>query len=441
MLSWTDFEGTNVQQASIFSLIKHNKQLLTFIAITLFYFFESAQIAYFNVLAPQFLHAHVYTHHQISMLSAMYYYGNVIGLIPIGFMLDHFQLRKTLLWAILGSVIAAFFLFASNHFLLECIARFFCGFFGGAFSFVGGIRIIFLLFPRRFTTYMGLFLAAGMLGGLICQYPLLIVSKHFGTNYAMLCMALFGLIVMGFNLVYLSPIDAPTNHKRGSLGSYLINTFKSFYGITHNIKNWLNCFAVIFLDTPVSILGTLWGVVIISTVYHLPNTTSALVITMLFVGLIFGSPFWGLVSDRYNHARWIVQIGSATSLMCLLLISFLNLKSTYCIAALFFLLGFFSACQTVVFTWLTKDMREDKIATNSAFNSIIFMFAGGSLKQISSYLLTIPPIHLCNISINNALLLMGVLMGSILIFLFLQDFGIAISKNLFRKIKNEITLS
>jgi MFS family permease len=70
----------------------------------------------------------------------------------------------------------------SQDFYLQWFARFICGFFGGTFSFVGGIRVLANLFPHRFTLFIGLFLSAGMLGGLICQYPLLISVNYFGIS-------------------------------------------------------------------------------------------------------------------------------------------------------------------------------------------------------------------------------------------------------------------
>jgi MFS family permease len=80
----------------------NKKDLLTFFAITLFYFFESAQMSYFNVLAPGFLSHGIYQHEQIASLSAAYYYGDMIRLLPVGFALDRFPLRSTLLWTIFG---------------------------------------------------------------------------------------------------------------------------------------------------------------------------------------------------------------------------------------------------------------------------------------------------------------------------------------------------
>lgn len=173
--------------------------IFTFIAITIFYFFESIQMGYFNVLAPTFLSHNIYDHQQIGALSAAYVYGCMFGLIPVGYALDHYSLRKSLLWAILGSVIGAFMLLFDQHFLMQWIARFVCGFFGGAFSFVGGIRILASLFPHRFTFFMGLFISAGMLGGMICQYPLLAAVNHLGVIGGEEIVAIFGVFVIIYN--------------------------------------------------------------------------------------------------------------------------------------------------------------------------------------------------------------------------------------------------
>jgi MFS family permease len=172
------------------------KDLFTFFAITIFYFFEVAQMSYFNVLAPGFLSHGIYQHDQIASLSAAYYYGDMVGLLPVGLALDRYPLRKILLWAIIGSVVSAFLLLLSQNFHIQYLARFFCGFFGGTFSFVGGIRVLAAIFPKRFTFFMGLFLSAGMFGALVCQYPLLVVVDHYGEKAAMAIVAIFGLLVL-----------------------------------------------------------------------------------------------------------------------------------------------------------------------------------------------------------------------------------------------------
>ena len=359
--------------------------LLTFLAITIFYFFESAQMSYFNVLAPTFLSHGIYQHDQIASLSAAYYYGDMIGLLPVGFALDHFPLRKILLWAILGSVVGAFLLLISQNFPLQWTARFLCGFFGGTFSFVGGIRVLANLFPNRFTLFIGLFLSAGMFGGLICQYPLLLTVNHLGTMGAMAVMAIFGVFVIIFNLLYLHPITPKTETHHNQ---YPGTVWQMCLEIVKNRKNWLDCIMVVLLDTPVSIIGTLWGVVLLMNFYHFSDAISAWIVMSLFAGLMIGLPVWGALADRYQYPAWIITAGAGGSLLTVLLMLIFPQSHAPFVAMLFFLLGLLSSCQTLGFTWLTKNMRPKLIGRNSAFNSMIFMGTNGGLKQIGACLLS-----------------------------------------------------
>ncbi len=380
------------------------EHLLTFYAITLFYFFESAQMSYFNVLAPSFL-AHGGGHHQIASISAAYYYGCMIGLLPVGFALDYFPLRKILLWAIFGSVIGAVLLMAQN-FYLQWVARFICGFFGGTFSFMGGIKVLSNLFSNRFTFFMGLFLSAGMFGGLICQYPLLLTVNTMGIQTAIIIMAIFGFFVMGFNFFFLHPLSE-NNHPYKKRSSATQGNVRAYIAILKNYRNWLDCLMIVLLDTPVSIIGTLWGIVILMSHYHLPDGISAWIIMSLFSGLMVGLPLWGALADKNNYPAWIIIIGSGASFLSLMLMLIINNPSIIVLGCLFFGLGFFSSCQTLGFTWLTKNMRPELIGTNSALNSMVFMGTNGVFKQIGAYLLSIAPLVGITSSSGNLLILIS----------------------------------
>jgi predicted MFS family arabinose efflux permease len=374
----------------------------TFVAITLFYFFEAIQFGYFNVLAPSFLESGVYNHHQIAALSSAYMYGIIFGLIPVG-LIDRYSIRKVLLWSIFGSVIGAFLLFVFDQYYLRWIARFICGFFGGAFSFVGGIRIVSLLFPKRFTYYLGMFLSAGTLGGLVCLYPLLIAIKHFGIHGAMAIVAGFGFIVMLFNVLYLHPKE---DHAAKQVSH---DSYKDWVAIIKNTRNLLDCIMIILLDTPVSILGTLWGIVILMNVFHLSSIISTWIMMVFFLGMLIGYPTFGVLADKFNDSKWIVFIGSVMSLLLVTLMILNHSLNVIDIFIVFLALGFFSTCQALGFTWLTKNMRPDLIGRNSAFNSMLFMGTNGGFKQFSAILLSLPPL-IGHASGNNLLILIGLCM-------------------------------
>ncbi|MDA0910445.1 MAG: MFS transporter [Proteobacteria bacterium] len=363
-----------------------NRYMYTFVAITVFYFFELAQMSYFNVLAPFYLHEHIYSVNEIASISSAYYYGDMLGLIPCGILLDKYPLRKILLIAILGSTIGAMGLALSTSFYSEWFFRFLCGMFGGTFSFLGGIRILVNLFNARFSFYIGIFLAAGMSGSLICQYPLLLLVENFGIFSAMYSMAIFSILVLVINLIYLHPQPEKQSNK---LLAQL--TWSNLKLIFKNYKNWTDCIMVIFLDTPISIIATLWGVVLLSQIYGFSSVTSSVLVMLMLLGCVIGSPMWGYWGDKYGFSPKLVFMGSSVSLICLLLMLTAT-QNLFFVSSLIFTLGLSSSCQTLGFTWLTKNMRSDQIGLNSAINSILFMSTNGLFKQVGAILIGMPPL-------------------------------------------------
>lgn len=382
----------------------HKSYLLTFLAIALFYAFESAQMAYFNVLAPGLISQHIYSQHQVGAISAAYYYGDMAGLFPVGFALDRWPLRKTLLWALLGSLLGAWLLFASAQFEMQWAARFVSGFCGGTFSFLGGIRLIVLLFPKRFSYWMGVFLAFGMAGEMICQYPLLEVVRHFGTTAAMQVMFAVGVVVIGFNFVWMRP---PLATHQASVQRYTGTRWQWFKEIVGRPQNWGDVLMVVLLDTPVSMLGTLWGVVLLMNFFAFSAAVSAGIVMVMFLGLIIGLPIWGAMGDKYHHPAWVLVVGAGLSaVMGVLLLWVHGLHQPWLVGVLFLGLGFFSSCQTQGFAWLTHAMRPELIGSNSAFNSMIFMAGGGGVKQLGAYVLALPMLWMAGHPAGNLLWMM-----------------------------------
>ena len=384
--------------------LNQRKIALTFLSIILFYFFEFAQMSYFNVLAPSFLATGLYNQHQIGSLSAAYYYGNVVGLLPAGYLLDHFCLRKVMLLAILGSILGALLLVSAHHFSIAWTARFCCGLFGGTFSFIGGIRILADIAKQRFAFFMGIFLTAGMLGGSVCQYPLLWISNHIGVHYSMLTVFWVGFIIWCFNIIFLHPERHSIPKSNNS------NTWRTWLTILKNFRNWGDCLLIIFIDSPFTILGTLWGIVTLTSLYHFSSGISALIISLLFFGSMLGSSLFGAWSQRVRNQNGLVFI--AATLMCGLgsALVFLPHPTVWMIALLFFGIGFLTGSQTIVFSWLITTMQPHLIGRNSAVNSMLFMGAGGCLKQICASLLVMPALIFGKAAALNLLLFISLMM-------------------------------
>lgn len=387
----------------------HQSMFLTFLAVTLFYAFESAQMAYYNVLAPTYLSQGYYQSGGVAAISAAYFYGTMVGLFPMGYFLDRFPLRRIILMGLAGSICGVFLLSTNHLFYSQWIARFICGFFGGTVCFLGGIRIIALVYPTRFSYFMGIFLAAGMFGGMICQYPLLLVVKYFGIENAIRSVLGISLLVLLFNYICLRPSEEVAHSEPAQAEKH--TSWEVFKIIVFNRRNWCDVLMVSLLDTPVSIIGTLWGVVFFTQFFHFSEAASSLVVMSLFLGLIIGLPVIGHIADKRNNPPSIVIGGAIISLLIVFITVKLQLSSSlWSIALLFFGLGFFSSCQTMGFTWITQGFRKELIGRNSAFNSMIFMGTNGLFKQLGAFLLAVPSLFVGSGSSANLMLTLFVAM-------------------------------
>lgn len=402
----------------------NSPNVLIFIAITLFYAFESAQMAYYNALAPTYLSSGLYQQGDIAAISAAYFYGTMAGLFPIGYLIDHFPLRRIILIGLLGSVSGIILLLMENHFYTQWIARFICGFFGGTTCFIGGIRIIAQVYPNRFSYFMGIFLSAGMFGGMICQYPLLFIVKYFGLDGALRTILGVSLSVLAFNFFVLKP-SKDIEHKKEN--DTKIPFFEALKIIVLNRRNWCDVFMVSLLDTPVSIIGTLWGIVFCTSFFGFSETVSSFIVMALFLGLIVGLPIIGHIADRKDNHPSIIFIGAIMSLLIVISVVFLQeSKPLWLIILLFFGLGFFSSCQTMGFTWITQGFHKELIGRNSAFNSMIFMGTNGLFKQLGASLIVIPSLFIGNGSSSNIILIIAISM-------FLATIYSCIRNKIFRK--------
>lgn len=103
---------------------------------------------------------------------------------------------------------------------------------------------------------------------------------------------------------------------------------------------------------------------------------------------------------------------TAMGLMCLFGITLVVLPhpSALLVAVIFFSIGFLTGSQTIAFTWLITNMRPELIGRNSAANSMLFMGAGGGLKQIGAVLLVMPAIIFGKAAAENLILLISVMM-------------------------------
>ena len=85
-----------------------------------------------------------------------------------------------------------------------------------------------------------------------------------------------------------------------------------FLGI---LQNWLACAYTCMMNLPLSLLGGLWGVMYLMDVHGFSKIDATYITSMLFVGMIFGSPLVGWISDRIGSRKLPMTVGAIASLV------------------------------------------------------------------------------------------------------------------------------
>jgi MFS family permease len=343
------------------------------ITVALFFFYEFIQLSLFNSIDKFLMIDFAVNATQLSQLSASYFYGNALLLLPAGIMLDKFSTKKLVfLNSLLCSLATVVFAWSNNYWL--ALAARFCVGSGGAFCFVSCIRIASRWFPaKNMALVTGVILTIGMLGGMASQIPFALLSNNLGWRYAVLLDGALGLLIMAavLCLVKDQPDNAPVrhSHKQRNLRADLVKVMCCQ-------QNWLGgCYASL-MNFPVVLLGALWGIHYLVTVHNLTEMQAAYITTIYFAGMIIGVLFYGWCSDALGLRRLPMIIGPIVSLPSILCLMLLPQLSFTAIASLFCALGISISSQVLVYPTVAE--LNPFALTATAASIVSFLIVSGA---------------------------------------------------------------
>ncbi len=311
----------------------------------------------------------------IGLISACFFYGNVAFLIPAGLILDRYPVRYVMLGgmvlAISGSVIFAF----STNVFSASIGRFLSGMMM-SFGLITCIKLASLwLSSNKMALASSIIVTIGMLGGLASQTPMTILTKTYGWQHAVFIIALLGVVVGFILFIFVKDPKThlnPSKKEKVSIKACLSEVLK-------NPQNWFAGFFTCLLNFPISIFGALFGITYIMGVYQFSAVEASSIVSMLFVGMIFGAPFFGWFSDKIGSRKTPMLIGS---FLCLIFVSILIVFTHFSMSflyALFFIVGFTSGAQVLGYTIVSESNPFSISGTALSFAAMIIMGVGYGL--------------------------------------------------------------
>ena len=356
------------------------KPYLVVFAAALFYLFEFINMNSFNALNDQLREAFHVNALQISNLSAMYFYANVIFMIPAGLLLDRVSTKKLLVSALSLCILSALVFANTNSFITACVCRFITGMGSTLVLLSCAILTSRWIKPTKAGLVLGGAVTLAMFGGMLAQQITCLVDLMGSWRAAVGCIAGLGAVFLVIILWLVE--DYPLGYQE---------TFKSSLDLIHQgfwcnfalaLKNKQIWFAGLYaslINITVMIIGALWGKDYLMTSHGFNATNAATAISAVFLGFMVGSPLFGMISDRLRQRKLPMVIGGVLNLFWVLLI--LHFPFSPMMAGLiFFMLGLLCASQVLVFPLIIESVPMHITASSEAVSAAVIM-GGGAVSQ------------------------------------------------------------
>lgn len=343
----------------------------------LFFFYEFIQMNMLNSLGDAIAKEYAITATQLGNLSACYFYANLAFLLVAGLLLDRYSTRLIILVSMITCVLGTV-LFASSHSLfLASVCRFVSGV-GSAFCFLSSVRLASRWFPpSRLALIVGLVVTMAMLGGVVAQTPLTILSAAIGWRKALLVVAGLGVVITVVILKFVKdrPEGQEELHHIEQQQLQALGFWKAQRQAFLKWQNWLGGIYTCLLNQPVSLLGALWGNSYLQKVHGLSATQASYVTTMIFLGTVVGSPLAGWISDKMGYRRRPMIMGAILAILIVLAIIYSPNLSMAKLLLLFFALGLITSAQVISYPTVAES--NPKILTATSVSVVSICAIGG----------------------------------------------------------------
>jgi len=344
---------------------------------TLYFYFD-----FINQVAPAALgHQLIKAFHTnaatLGFIASCYFYSYAVLQIPVGLIVDRFGPKRPL-------VLAAFF--ASSSCLLfsyasspaqAALTRMMVGA-GAAFSFVSCLKLAANWFPaNRFATMVGLTNVVGMIGAVSGEGPISALAEKLGWRETLWLIAGLGLSLSV--LIYLFMRDRPVAgiQQNTAVKSHVLADLK--YLLCQR-DAWFSGIYAATINTSFIAFGALWGTLFIQSKFHTGQTEAAMIVSMLFIGAIPGSFFFGWFADHIRRFKLPMAMGASGGLISMAVLLYMPGLPLWAAYLLIFLLGFFCCGNVLAYANNAQIGPKQSEGTSLGFTNT-WLIGGSALFQ------------------------------------------------------------
>lgn len=271
-------------------------------------------------------------------LAASFFYSFLLAQLFVGILLDRYSPRLLTTWAILLCAIGIYFFSKADSLNIAAWARSLMGV-GAAFATVSYMKMTSIWFkPKQYAFVGGLLASAAMLGAIAGQIPLSLAINALGWRNSLHLCAAIGLILAA--VFYFIVRDKPQSSASLTINATAKFSMGDVWMVLNNKQNWLITLYSGLAFSPIDAFAGLWCIPFLKETYQLPHTQAAFLVSFVFLGLAFGSPLLGLLSDRLGKRRRVMLISGCVALFSISLVIYVTHLPLFLLGSLLFLFGF-----------------------------------------------------------------------------------------------------
>jgi nitrate/nitrite transporter NarK len=275
-----------------------------------------------------------------------FYYSFMVAQLFVGYILDKFSARWVTSGAILLCAIGVIWFSNSHTVMSACLSRALMGI-GVAFATVAYMKLAAVWFPpRQYALIGGLLASAAMAGAVAGEAPLSWLMNAYGWRE---CLFMVGMAGVVLTLAFAITVrDAPASERAKPVTHTV--SLKDMLSVLKNKQNWLLTLYGGLAFSPVAVFGGLWGNPFIQQAYNLDQTQAATFVSLAFIGLGFGSPMLGALSNRLGDRKYLLFLSPLISGIAITLVLYAHPMPIWLMATLLFTFGFALGAFMLVFT-------------------------------------------------------------------------------------------
>ncbi len=338
-----------------------------------------------GLVVEQIIHKFQIDATSFGIFSSAYYYGYAGMQIPVALLLDRYGPRVVISICACICAVATYVFAYSDSWSLILGSRFFIGA-ASAAGFLGTSKIISIWFDRAiYGRMIGFSFSYGLLGALYSGGPLSYLIAHFGWQHAAFLVFSLGAVLAGTIALC---VRSPQKAEEEKISE---EKFSLLFGIKEIFRNYriliLGIASFLMVGT-LEGFADIWGVTYLMKAYAISKPEAAFATSLIFAGMIFGSPFLAFLSEKWKAYYELTALcGIFLSIILSALFLFYDAFSYPVVCILLFLAGIFCCYQVLIFAIGNQIVSIGLIGITVAFLNCINMLGGSFFHTLIGGLL------------------------------------------------------